>query len=263
MVAFDIDGTLLPRGVMTLDAKTKEALDELNKKGIYTVISTGRIVTFIQDEIMKKIDSDYYVTINGSVVTDKDLNVIKTYPLKEEGFKEIIDAVLDLDIAIGLKYPKEIAVYNRYDYYMSIYDRYHNLPPLIYDYSKTRDYHLTHGLPTGAFIIAEEEKIPAFKERIKSVTVADAYKGAAECYDKDISKAEALAFVANRLGFTMDNVMAFGDSQNDIDMLKAAKVGVAMGNATEATKAIADYVTDDCNKYGIPKALRHFGLIDR
>ena len=56
--------------------------------------------------------------------------------------------------------------------------------------------------------------------------------------------------------------MAFGDGENDMDMLRFAGVGVAMGNACDAVKAAADYVTDTVDNDGIEKALRHFGLID-
>ena len=56
--------------------------------------------------------------------------------------------------------------------------------------------------------------------------------------------------------------MAFGDGENDIQMLKFAGVGIAMGNADDEVKAAADYVTDSVDENGIEKALRHFHLID-
>ena len=55
--------------------------------------------------------------------------------------------------------------------------------------------------------------------------------------------------------------MAFGDGENDIEMLKFAGIGVAMGNAKEKTKEAADYVTDTVENHGVLKALRHFELI--
>ena len=55
--------------------------------------------------------------------------------------------------------------------------------------------------------------------------------------------------------------MAFGDGENDADMLKFAGIGVAMGNAAEKAKAAADYVTDHIDSDGVEKALLHFGLI--
>ena len=55
--------------------------------------------------------------------------------------------------------------------------------------------------------------------------------------------------------------MSFGDAENDIDMLKAAEVGVAMGNGVDCVKEIADYVTSDVDDDGIGKALRYFHVI--
>ena len=54
---------------------------------------------------------------------------------------------------------------------------------------------------------------------------------------------------------------AFGDGGNDVTMLQYAHIGVAMGNGNPEAKRAADYVTDDVDKGGIPKALRRFGLI--
>ena len=55
--------------------------------------------------------------------------------------------------------------------------------------------------------------------------------------------------------------MAFGDGENDVDMLRRAGVGVAMGNAEAAVKAAADYVTADVDQDGIYRALEHYGLL--
>ena len=64
-----------------------------------------------------------------------------------------------------------------------------------------------------------------------------------------------------RYGIERDDTMAFGDGENDIRMLKYAGVGVALGNAKEEVKRIADYVTADIDDDGVEKALKHFGLI--
>ena len=63
-------------------------------------------------------------------------------------------------------------------------------------------------------------------------------------------------------GIAQSEIMAFGDGENDIQMLKFASVGIAMGNADDEVKAAADYVTDSVDENGIEKALRHFHLID-
>ena len=55
--------------------------------------------------------------------------------------------------------------------------------------------------------------------------------------------------------------ISFGDGGNDVDMLEYTGIGVAMGNATEAPKSVADYVTDDVDHDGIMNALKHFGIL--
>ncbi len=75
-----------------------------------------------------------------------------------------------------------------------------------------------------------------------------------------INKAAALAKVTEKLGFTMENVMAMGDSLNDIAMIKEAGLGVAMGNAQDIVKETADYITDTNIEDGVAKAIRHWVL---
>ena len=75
------------------------------------------------------------------------------------------------------------------------------------------------------------------------------------------AKAKALEFLWKHLGLTREETMAIGDSENDLDMIEAAGIGVAMGNAQENVKEIADYVTADAEDEGIEKALRFFGIL--
>ena len=78
----------------------------------------------------------------------------------------------------------------------------------------------------------------------------------------DGGKVNALREIIASYGILPEEVMAFGDSHNDMEMLQAAGIGIAMDNATQECKDIADYITDDCDEDGIAKALLHFGLID-
>ena len=73
-------------------------------------------------------------------------------------------------------------------------------------------------------------------------------------------KVEGMRYFMSRFGLRREEVMAFGDEENDIDMLEYAGLGVAMGNAKAAVMAAADYVTAGVDEDGIEKALRRFGL---
>lgn len=75
-------------------------------------------------------------------------------------------------------------------------------------------------------------------------------------------KGKGMLKEAERLGFTREEICAFGDSYNDIEMLKEAGLGIAVGNANDACKEAADYVTEHISDEGIAKALSHFGFIE-
>ena len=79
-----------------------------------------------------------------------------------------------------------------------------------------------------------------------------------EVMDKRGSKSNAVKFVSERLKLDPSEIIAMGDNYNDIEMIKFAGMGVAMGNAPDDIKAIADYVTDTNNEDGVRKALEKF-----
>ena len=72
---------------------------------------------------------------------------------------------------------------------------------------------------------------------------------------KGVSKASALKKICLRGGFTMDEIMAFGDAQNDIQMIEQVGIGVAMGNAMEEVKKVSDYIADTNLNNGIGKTI--------
>lgn len=74
-------------------------------------------------------------------------------------------------------------------------------------------------------------------------------------------KSEGIRYFCERFGIRQNEVMAFGDAENDIDMLRFAQIGVAMGNAQDCVKKEADYVTADVDEAGIQNALLFFQII--
>ena len=78
---------------------------------------------------------------------------------------------------------------------------------------------------------------------------------------KGIDKSVAARRVMEYYGYTLDEAMAFGDGGNDVPIVRDVGVGVAMGNACEELKSVADYITESVDEDGIERALLHFGLI--
>lgn len=75
------------------------------------------------------------------------------------------------------------------------------------------------------------------------------------------TKGEAIKEVLELLDISRDNSIAFGDGDNDIEMLKVVGHGVAMGNGSKAVKEVADMITDTCLNEGIVKELQRLGLV--
>ena len=78
---------------------------------------------------------------------------------------------------------------------------------------------------------------------------------------KGADKGEGIMAMTKHLGLNPKNTMAFGDGGNDLSMIQAVGVGVAMGNALDSLKQQADYVTTSVDDDGILNALRHYGLV--
>ena len=106
----------------------------------------------------------------------------------------------------------------------------------------------------------DEEK-DAFRPEIEAVpgiTLTSSWHNNFEIGGPDTSKADALHYLMGRLDIHKSQLMACGDSPNDLKMMKLAGIGVAMGNASDAMKKEADYVTDTNNEDGVAEAINRY-----
>ena len=76
-----------------------------------------------------------------------------------------------------------------------------------------------------------------------------------------ISKSSGIDVILKHFNIDKEETMAFGDGENDIDMIQHCKIGVAMDNAVDSLKAVADYITDDIDEDGVYNALKYYELI--
>ena len=254
---FDIDGTLVSFKTHEIPASTVFALTQAKANGHKVFISTGRPPLIITNLGAIEHLIDGYVTINGAlcfvgneVVQCKDIpkeavmTVVedaqeKNYGLIVVGERDV--AVLDPHGEVDRIFRGEIAVENL------------NLAKPLDVVLRQRILQLTPFFP--------EEYEGDLMERIPSCTSGRWHPAFTDITAKGADKGEGILALAAHLGLNPQYTMAFGDGGNDISMIKAAGIGIAMGNALESLKREADYTTTGVDDDGVMNALRHFSLI--
>ena len=275
IIALDLDGTLLD-SAKRLSEVNRAALEAAAAKGVWVVPTTGRFFGMMPPAIRDLPFVRYAITVNGAQVYDRQNDAAL---VREE---------LPLDTALGI-----MRILDKYDV---IYDCYRNnwgwmnesFKAKRAEYATNEHYcrmiedfrngvpelkvHLEATRPDG-----DVQKIMLFSRLDADVavlkTITDEVEAAypdvkvtsstwnnLEINAKTAHKGVALRRFAEVLGLTLENCMSFGDGANDLTMIEAAGMGVAMSNACPEVLAAADYVTTSNDEDGVAAALRHFGL---
>ena len=250
---FDVDGTLFSHETKRVPESTRQALQQLRKKGIACIMATGRQMSELAKLPMGDLSFDGYLTLNGQILMDQDRNVIFSKPIAGPA-KEFL-----LEQFRQKVYPA-LLVEERRAYLNCVTDHVRDaqetisspIPPLG-DYSGEEIYQVC------AYLRPHEEH---FLDPIADNCVITRWHfGGMDVIAKGGGKVAGIRDYLQAYGLKQEEIIAFGDGENDIEMLRFAGIGVAMGNAVEGAKKAADYVTADIDEDGIAKALEHFGLI--
>ena len=229
---FDIDGTLVSFHTHRIPRSTVESLEKAKKKGLKIFISTGRPLTYINnlDDIKSLIDG--YITTNGAYILVGD-KVIACHTIPKE------------DVCAMMKFSDE-----------------RKFPCILVGESAVLVYNTTREIEEFFHRLLDLNDISGnislstlLQQRIIQMTPIITAEEEAEimpCLSSCESSRWYPAFA---------DVMAFGDGGNDTNMLKVAGIGVAMGNAGDSLKKVADYVTTTVDDDGIKRALEYFHVI--
>lgn len=250
---FDIDGTLLPFQATELPAGTRRALDQLREKGIRTFLATGRPPVHLPHlHAFDHIRFDGYVTMNGQYCYD-DGGVVYAQPLPQRALEMLVPYLAQNDLAVSYV-ERDYAYLNRNN---SLSDEFRRKMEMPIDDPVRSLTHSTYQL--SAFLPeAEEERFMKHCPGCKAVRWSPDF---VDVLPADGGKPCGVAKMLEHYGWSAEQAIAFGDGDNDTEMLRYVGIGVAMGNAADSVKAAADYVTARDVEDGIAKALRHFGLI--
>lgn len=241
LIALDMDGTLLNEHSQ-ISVANKQWIREATRAGITVCMATGRGMVSIPPFLDELELNNPVVAVNGSEVWK---NRDELYSREQ----------MDVELVLQLR---EMAL--QYDCWYWAYS-------VGKVYNKDEWCENPHELQWLKFGFYTENVaiLQALKDRTSGMGVfesSNSHPFNIELNPKGISKASGLAKVCEILGITMDQVVAMGDSMNDIAMIKAAGLGVAMGNAQDEVKNAADMVTLTNEQDGVAQTIRHVLLKD-
>ncbi|MGN0710523.1 MAG: Cof-type HAD-IIB family hydrolase [Anaerovoracaceae bacterium] len=270
LIALDLDGTTLnSRGRITdFTAKT---LKEAAEKGIHVVIATGRPRVALPQQVLSVEGIQYAVTSNGAAVIDlhRDSIIYENY-IEEKAMEDIYR------LLSSQPFMTEIFVKGKAYVEKTIFE---NLEKMGFSkghieyvrttrkpYEGVLDFMLENSGKVENINVCfetmeEKEYMREHLLKLDNVTVTSSSLNNLEINGRSTSKAAALLAMCEKFGIDSSEMMACGDSPNDEEMLSAAGISVAMGNALPSVKRKSKYVTKTNDEDGVAHAIRKFALV--
>lgn len=257
-IFIDIDGTLFATGI-GIPESAKNAIRTLRKNGHLVFLNTGRSRANIFDKY-EEIGFDGYIAGCGAYIEIEN-RVIKNilFDRKEldhltEVFDKAISAII-YEGPVSMYYPMkdQKRMFQLFERYPDVWPTERFFP---YDVNEA----VVNKLCCQLF---EHSDVELLKEELSSPYELILHSGYeyAEAMPKGLSKSLGMSEVLDYYGLTREDSIAIGDSINDLDMLNFSHFGIAMGNACEELKKVADFTTKNIEDDGIEYALKAYGLL--
>jgi Cof subfamily protein (haloacid dehalogenase superfamily) len=265
LIALDLDGTLLD-SEKRLSGANRAALERAVSMGIEVVPATGRFYDGMPEVIRELPFVRYVITVNGAQVFEvktrkniysADIELSEAIPFYEklDTLPVIYDCYMD-----GWGYMTG-AMQERVDDFVSDPHTVDMVLRLRKPVPELKSYLLGNGRPVQKIqlftrdIPLRDRLIGELAEEYPQFSVTSSLPNNIEVNSVDADKGKAIRALAEYLGIDVSQTAAFGDGRNDVTMLAAAGIGVAMENACAEAKAAADMVTASCDEDGVAKAL--------
>ncbi|MBO7672327.1 HAD family hydrolase [bacterium] len=257
LIATDIDGTLLNYD-RTLPSELMSCLEKLQKNGIKVVPVTGRMYKAAVQIYEKMNFKDALVSYQGGQINDSDGKIIYQKVLDTDTVRKGISWARENNVHLQIYTNDELYAENDNDFIK----RYSDEQKVSYSIVNFDEMEIKYASKMLALDFNNPETV--------SVWVNDLIKMFPECFivksspyfceisNKNANKYDSVKFLQEYYGLKDDEVLTIGDQNNDIALLEAGGIRVAMGNASEELKAVATYITDDVKDNGWANAIEHF-----
>lgn len=269
MICIDMDGTLLGKR-RKISKESKAVIEKVHKKGVEIVVTTGRIYN----------NAAYYshllgvespvIAANGAIVREKHTSkIIYENPIRTEQCINLVEMLYKMKFyfhfyTVDGIYCSDTLTKALTEVYMTKQIGYDNLKINYYVIKNIEEWKKffkeTNGKITKCIAFSlKPDKIKSLKkelDKLEDLVYFGAGSRSVEINNKGVSKGNAVKALANYYGFKREEVVCIGDNENDISMIEYAGFGVAMGNAIQDVKDLADYITDTNKEDGVAKAIK-------
>lgn len=261
LICTDLDGTLL-RDDKSISEKNLKAIEYFKSEGGYFTFITGRLPYFVQNIYEAVNPNAPFGCSNGGAIYDhREKKYISREVLPKEAM-ELVRAVDESVENIGIQvYTFDKIYFSRENSAMEHFRALTGMPNIVKDY-----FDVTEPVAKIVFGDMKEDAITKTKEVLDSHEKAEKFdyirseKTLYEILPKGVSKASVLPKLSEFLGVKPSHIIAVGDYNNDVAMIREAGVGIAVANATTEAKAIADYITVSNEDDAIAKIIEDIEL---
>lgn len=269
LIVTDLDGTFLNSNHVTIPKENIDAFKKAHEMGIKVAIASGR-TKILTDYLVEQLPFlDYLITSNGAITYDLHTgNVICSTLISNTKSVEIFNTLKDYNLIYEIYFDGKCYM-NEESY--STFDAEH-VPPHIHALLKDfiKPVSSLEALIDGQGIeklnilsLSGEERLE-IESKISDVAFASSFpiakgvNGNLEMTDRNATKGFAVKGLADALGIGKENIMCFGDGENDCSMLEYADYSFAMANGNDLAKSTAKFLTDTNDNAGVAKAINKY-----
>ena len=263
MLVLDLDDTLL-KDDRTVSQLTRRRLLEAQQQGMIVVLASGR-PTYAMQHLAKELClaeyGGYFISFNGARITScADQHILLSVDISHAQMCKLFDLAQEHGVYIQT-YTEDHILVSKDNEYTQIEKEITGM-----DVIECADFKAE--IPktaVKAMMLEHPDRLKEVEKALRPVVENELYMTITkpfflEFMNPAVDKGKSLVTLAQHLNVPMEQVIAVGDSYNDISMIKAAGLGVAMGNAVEAVKQAADYETADNEHDGVARVVERFFL---